>query len=257
MVEPRDLRSNKVMPKPAALTKAELIELDSSLNPVSGKPSVRVQFNPETLKVTYANQLSTEAKTSQTGTEALQHVGKGTTKLSVQLWFDVNHPSAAPENGSGPATHDVRDFTAQVAYFITPFKADSGAYVIPGIKFKWGSFEFVGVMESLDETLDLFSPDGVPLRATLAIGLVQQEIKAFGKNQGMRLPATSGTNEPAGTKALASAALGASVQSLADGASGGLNKNWQNVAAANGIENPRLLAPGQLIDINAKLRAEI
>jgi Contractile injection system tube protein len=245
------------MPKPASLTKAELIELDSKLNPVSGTPSVRVQFNPETLKVTYANQLATEAKSSQTGTEALQHVGKGTTKLSVQLWFDVNHPSAEPEEGSGPATRDVRDLTAKVAHFITPFQTEKKSWVIPGVKFHWGSFDFVGVMESLDETLDLFSPDGVPLRATLAIGLVQQEIKAFGNNQGMRLPATRGTNEPAGTKALASAAQGASVQSLADGASGGPSKNWQNVAAANGIENPRLLVPGQLIDINAKLRAEI
>jgi hypothetical protein len=256
MAEPH--RPLKLMPKPAALTKAELIELDSKLEAVPGKQPVRVQFNPETLKVTYANQLTPPTgRASQTGTEGLQHVGKGTTKLSVQLWFDVNHPSAVPDRG-GEATKDVRDLTAQVAYFITPFETAKGAFVIPGVKFHWGSFDFTGVMESLDETLDLFSPDGVPLRAILAIGLTQQEIKAFKKDQGMRLPATNAASksEPAGRAPLITASQGESVQSLADGSGGG-QKNWQNIAAANGIENPRLLAPGQLIDINAKPRVPI
>ena len=38
------------------------------------------------------------------------------------------------------------------------------------------------------------------------------------------------------------------VQGLAAGA--GVGVDWQIVAAANGIENPRLLTPGQLIDLN-------
>jgi hypothetical protein len=38
------------------------------------------------------------------------------------------------------------------------------------------------------------------------------------------------------------------VQGLADGAGKG---NWQSIAAANGIENPRLMAAGTLLDLNA------
>jgi nucleoid-associated protein YgaU len=34
---------------------------------------------------------------------------------------------------------------------------------------------------------------------------------------------------------------------LADSA--GRGKDWQAIASANGIENPRMLAPGQLIDL--------
>jgi nucleoid-associated protein YgaU len=30
----------------------------------------------------------------------------------------------------------------------------------------------------------------------------------------------------------------------------GSSASWQSIAAANNIENPRLLAPGQLIDLN-------
>jgi hypothetical protein len=37
------------------------------------------------------------------------------------------------------------------------------------------------------------------------------------------------------------------VQQLADDA----GRDWQAVAAANGVENPRSLAPGQLLDMGA------
>ena len=247
------------MPKPSVLTKAELIELTSDLKgEAPGAKPVRVQFNPESLKVTYANQLVTkENQSAQTGTAAMQHVGKGTTKLAVQLWFDVNHPSSTPEEGVGP--RDVRDLTTQVAYFITPNdKSDPGKYVIPGVRFQWGSFSFTGVMESLDETLELFSNDGRPLRASLSLGLIQQEIVAFNKGQGMSLPKTGDVsgNEAAGTVPLTTASAGSTVQSLAD-TSGKASGNWQDIASANGIENPRLLEPGQLLNIHATARIGI
>ena len=49
-----------------------------------------VQFNPETLKVSFANQIQTPSGAGdQSGTPARQFVGAGTTKLALQLWFDV------------------------------------------------------------------------------------------------------------------------------------------------------------------------
>ncbi len=102
--------------------------------------------------------LGPKNKGAQVGTAALQHVGKGTTKLAVQLWFDVNHPIA------GATPSDVREMTGQVTYFITPNnKQDPAKYIVPAVKFLWGRFSFVGVMEALEETLDLFSNDGRPL----------------------------------------------------------------------------------------------
>jgi hypothetical protein len=35
-------------------------------------------------------------------------------------------------------------------------------------------------------------------------------------------------------------------------ASFGDDADWQSIASANGIENPRLLQPGQLINLNAR-----
>ena len=45
------------------------------------------------------------------------------------------------------------------------------------------------------------------------------------------------------------------MQSIAD--SQGKGGNWQDIAAANNIENPRMLQPGQLLDMNASVGASI
>ena len=44
---------------------------------------------------------------------------------------------------------------------------------------------------------------------------------------------------------------GSTLQALASTL--GKGTNWQAIAEANGIENPRILQPGQLIDINIRL----
>ena len=201
---------------------------------------VTVQFNPETLKVSFANQL--EAKGDQGGTSTTQYVGKGTTKLSVQLWFDVTGPVRQGQT----AVKDVRDLTKKVVYFMQAKEApdDKTKKVPPGIRFLWGSFQFDGIMESLEESLEFFSPEGRPLRASVSIGLSQQSIE-FKQNA---LKDSAGGTPPPGTKPLAEAAIGDTLQGLASGL--GKAQQWQNIATANGIENPRLLRPGQLINMN-------
>ena len=51
-----------------------------------------------------------------------------------------------------------------------------------------------------------------------------------------------------GTRPLAQANSGDTLQGMAD--SQGKGGDWQGIAAANGIENPRMLRPGQLINMN-------
>jgi Contractile injection system tube protein/LysM domain len=220
--------------------RAELRELKSDGTETGYR--VPVQFNPETLKVSFANQL--EAKGDQGGTSTTQYVGKGTTKLSVQLWFDVT----GPERQGQTPVKDVRDLTKQVVFFITPKEApdDKTKVVPPGIRFLWGSFKFDGIMESLEESLEFFSPEGRPLRASVSLSLSQQKIE-FLQNP-ISDPAGAGGTAPPGTKPLAEAAIGDTLQGLASGL--GKAQDWQKIAAANGIENPRMLRPGQLINMN-------
>ncbi len=242
-----------------SLQRALLIELKSDFTGEKpGGRRVTVQFNPDSLKVSFANQIvAPEGAGSQKGTAGKLHVGAGTTKLALQLWFDVSRLTAAD-----PPADDVRDLTKQVSFFITPQPESKGKdqkFIPPAVRFLWGTFHFDGVMESVEETLDYWSHDGKPIRASMALGLTQQKIEALElKNRkagaeekiaelvGGGTAATSGRR--AGTSPVVPAAQGSSVQSMADDSGGGTD--WQSIAAANGIENPRLLQPGQLINLN-------
>jgi hypothetical protein len=99
-------------------------------------------------------------------------------------------------------------------------------------------------MESLEESLEFFSPEGRPLRASVSLGLSQQKIEFIPPPKSQ----PPGAGAP-GTSPLAEAPSGSSLQKLAAGL--GKAQDWQRIARNNGIENPRLLSPGQLIDMNA------
>lgn len=231
------------MPDAVNLEKAELRQLDANFeNEIESDTWTKVQFNPETMKVTYANQLKTpEGAGDQTGPAARQFVGAGTTKLNLQLWFDVSAP--VPE-GMSPET-DVRKLTQKVAFFITP-KEDGDKLVPPAVRFIWGSFQFDGIMEGLEESLEFFSPEGRPLRANMTLNLSQQRITKFAFRDA-RGPASA---PPLGSRPLSQAPGNSSLQGLA--AAAGKGADWQSIASANGIENPRLLQPGALIDLNLR-----
>ncbi len=241
------------MPDVPQLAKAELRQLDADFkNEINQDKWTKVQFNPDSLKVSFANQVATPSGSGdQSGPQAQQFVGAGTTKLSVTLYFDVTSeiPQGLPE------VDDVRQLTQRVAYFITPAgdpPNDPKKFIPPAVRFMWGSFQFDGIMESMEETLELFSFEGRPLRASVAMGLSQQKITAFKFNQANNPPPATRRGGPApGTSPLTEAPAGSSLQGLASAQAGvGGGADWQSIASANGIENPRFLQPGQLIDLN-------
>lgn len=230
-----------------ALERAELIELNPDLTDVKpGGKRVKVQFNPESLKVSFSTQTSTPSRTASesggppktgdqaSGTAGRQYLGAGSTKLSLALWFDC---TAATE--AAFQVEDVRRLTQEVVYFLIaqPAQRDQNTYVPPGVRFQWGSFKFDGVVDSLEESLEFFSSEGHPLRAQVSLGLSQQRIlvQTFGPPGAPKSP---------GTAPLVPARQGATLQGMADAVGRG---DWQALARANGIENPRQLQPGALI----------
>ena len=242
------------MPDLSKLAKAQLRQLDANFDrEIEPATWCTVQFNPESLKVSFANQLvQPSGSGDQRGTPARQFVGAGTTKLSLTLVFDVG----SPQPKGKPAVDDVRKLTQRVAYFITPKESGGqpGQFLPPAVRFLWGSFQFDGMMDSLDESLELFSAEGRPLRATMTLALSQQKITKFSFRPA-RAGALAGSppcaggpgRAPAGTQPLTQAPAGATVQGLA--AAAGRGDDWPRIAAANGIDNPRLLQPGQLLDL--------
>ena len=195
-----------------------------------------VQFNPQSLKVTYANQKEGDG---QPGSAPIQYVGKGTTKLAVDLLFDTT----VQESDSGQKYKDVRVLTQRVATYLEPQETSKkGQFVPPGVRFGWGPFVFDGVVDSMDETLDYFGEDGTPLRATVALQISKQEIT-------IDVPAGS-----PGTVEQHQVENGETFQQAAAEAG---RDDWQDAAAANGVENPRQLAPGSLMDMGAGLSAGV
>jgi hypothetical protein len=223
-----------------SLAKAQLIELKQDFSDEKpGGQKLEVQFNPESLKVTFANQLvQPQGGDQSSGNAGRQFVGAGTTKLALQLWFDVT----AMEKD---AVDDVRRLTQKVIFFMTPQKADgdSSKLAPPGVRFLWGSFKFDGMVEGLEESLEFFSPEGKPLRAGISLSLSQQKILESKFQGDGRVPSRPG-QQP-----LTSAKAGESLQSLAGKAGNG---DWQSIAAANGIEDPLRLPAGQLVNLAAR-----
>ncbi|WP_437534792.1 hypothetical protein WME79_11370 [Sorangium sp. So ce726] len=231
------------MPAPVVLEKAFLVAVDTAGKEQGDR--VVVQFNPESLKVSFANQIAQpQGGGNQSEKDPQQFVGAGTTKLAVQLWFDVTVRT--------DGVNDVRKLTEKVAAFITPEqdKSDKNKFVPPKARFGWGTFQYDGIMESLEESLEFFSNDGRPLRASVTFTLSQQRITKFVFGSAKAASAPPGAPN-LGQKPLDAAPSNGSVQQMA--AAKGKGNDWQSIAAANKIENPRSLAPGTLLDLNVRV----
>jgi phage tail-like protein len=143
---------------PPPLARAELRELDASFErEINRARWVTAQINPEQLRTSFS------------------HEPGPSTRLSLQLTFDVR----SPVRTSRRAPDDVRRLTERVAYFATPRPARGGALVRPAVRVAWGTFQFDGHVETLEEALETFSPDGRPLRASLALSLTRAQIAPY------------------------------------------------------------------------------
>lgn len=143
---------------PEPPVKVELRELDAGFaREIDKSRRVTAQINPVDLRT------------------ICTHEPGPRTELHLRLVFDVRHADSKPD--------DVRRLTERVAYFATPRADRGGEAARPAVRLAWGTFAFDGRVESLEETIDEFSPDGRPQRATVALVLVRDEIGpyAFGE----------------------------------------------------------------------------
>jgi len=250
--------------------RAKLIPMNGTNADLS--KAVDVQFNPTTLKVSLSNTLRENARNGSS--QAAQYVDKSTSSLTVELIFDTtyieppssaqngapghsadaasSHSSGASGSGSHPANQnqisegsDVRLQTKKIAdAFIKPVGSGSNMQAPKRCQFRWGAFEFTGLVQSFEETLDFFSPEGRPLRATVALKLSEDRYQFTTRETAdaqRNTPQLSPTG--AGENATGQGA-GGNNQGVnpVPGGSGaaGSNGSWRDNAMFNGIESPRL-----------------
>lgn len=250
--------------------KATLTPFDPKTNKATDDTEkvVTADFNPQTLRINYRTSGSTGAQNAkdQSATQGSRAQPTGfSASLSVELLFDNTRDG-----------QNVRIKTNKIAAMIQG--QDEGK--APTVRFQWGDFLFEGTLQSMDETLDYFSDTGVPLRATVSLSMSgnKPELKAgsaaggagggFGASAGFSAGISAGFSASAsvgfsagasvsagvavGTTPLTLAQSGDTLQSL----SGRAGVDWKAVASANNIDNPRLMPPGTVLNLNASAEAK-
>jgi hypothetical protein len=190
--------------------------------------SITVHFNPASLQL----QVSNELKDTKNN-ERKQYVAKTSAKLTMDLHFDTTDTG-----------EDVTQTTRRLqAFLVPPLPARDAARQEPPpplVLFEWGTLRFKGIAENYRETIDFFSPDGVPLRASVNLTLSRQDQVFDQSPGGNRSP--NGTSAAPDTLNLDTPSGGASGLAKSLGAPGAARA----LAAANGQENLRFGAGGSL-----------
>ncbi len=156
LVRPGEAASTPPAFEPAV--RMQLRELDAAfVREINKTRWVTAQINPADLRTTRTHELGPR------------------TELQLRLTFDVR----ASQSTRRRTPDDVRRLTERVAYFATPRPGRGGETVRPAVRLVWGTFEFDGQVQSLEETIEEFSADGRPLRATVALVLARGEIGPY------------------------------------------------------------------------------
>lgn len=220
------------------LQKAKLIGVDEDGNDLA---TIECQFNPESLKITKTVVWSAP-KSGSTDKEAqpqsnapdLEFGGGGSAEFSLDLIFDTT----TLEN------QDVRGFTNQLLSFtlMGGGVASKKEQEPPSVEFVWGEFLlFLAVIKKIEITYTLFLPSGVPVRARAHVDFIQlmdEDGKMGGQNPTTRTPARKTRRVQQGDRL--------DYLAFQEYGQPGL---WREIAAANGIENPLDIQPGQLLVI--------
>src|SRR5215831_2183597 len=207
-------------PITSSLANVALAYFQPKSGPDKDKPPITVHFNPASLQYTVANTQDANKKDSKN--KAVQYISQSTAKLTMDLVFDTTLTG-----------EDVRTATEPVANLMKP----DDKKIPPDVEFGWGAYTFRGIVEQYKETLDFFSPDGVPLRSSINLTLSQNDFKFApqGKNpsasvdsdvspEAVVLPDSSGPasvanslGDPRAARAIATASASASLRFGAGG----------------------------------------
>jgi Contractile injection system tube protein/LysM domain len=228
--------------------------------------SLTVDFNPSSLALTH-HSIGPRGKRSIRSDQTVNMQALEQTGFAISLSLDLVFDSTS--DGTS-----VQLKTEKLAELAKPYPLD-GNKPPPAkvIRFSWGEFLFYGSITSMTQTLTFFSEWGTPLRAEIHLSLDGVEKQgdpglfspvnlsagpvsvSFGENAPLAATAAAliaASAAPAGTTAYAQSQAGDTVSAITSRSSSGAS--WKSVAAANGIDNPRLLPPGTVIDPNATVQ---
>ncbi len=219
--------------------------LDGSGNRVA---EVRASFNPTEITFDKSAQI---AEIAIPGLDApiLQFVRGQTETLSLELFFDTTD--------SGTAGNQVKPVTEKTDRFYQLIKIDRETHAPPILQVTWGSDHMPGsklgdqwasqnrssfqcVVENVQQRFTLFSPEGVPLRATLSVKL--KEYKTLDE-QVEQINFQSADHTHSRVVESGETLSGIAGEVYGDPA------EWRTIARKNDIVDPADLEPGTVLEI--------
>jgi len=195
-----------------------------------GKTEIRLCFNPTEYKIEKKNQFA-EIAVPGLQSPLIQFVRGESERLTAELMADTSD-----------SLKDVRE------EFVRPLRRlmrkNQEKHAPPIVRFIWADKkevgDFQGVIERLDVTYVLFSPEGIPLRAKLGITLLKHQTVAD-------MIQEEKTNSPDVEKTWVArrgdTLAGVSAAVYQD------PRLWRAIASANGIVDPRRLRPGTVLTV--------
>lgn len=185
---------------------------------------IPVHFNPTEYQLNKANTFA-EIPIPGLETPPIQYIRGASEKLTLDLLVDTSD-----------TLDDVREKYVDKLRNLLNIKGK--LHAPPIVSFVWDKDIFKGVIESLNVTYQLFTPEGVPLRAKLA--LVLKEYRPV-EIQVKERPKSSPDVEKSYTVRRGDTLSSIAAAVYRDPAA------WRAIARANRIRDPRRLAPGRLL----------
>ena len=195
-------------------------------SPKVENPEIPLRFNPTEYRIQKSN---TFAEIGIPGLEAppLQFVRGAGNQLTVDVLLDTSD-----------TLEDVRErYTNRILDLL---RINPELHAPPIVSFVWDRNVFHGVLTSADTTFSLFTPAGIPIRAR--IGLAIKEYRPVSVQVRER------RNESPDFEKVYAVRLGDTLASIAAWAYKDPTK-WRVVAEANGIRDPRRVAPGTVLTL--------
>lgn len=203
-----------------ALVKATLKNLS-----VDGAEPISVMFNPDNYAIT-TNMLYPDISVPGLRSPLIQFVRGEAQTLAVELFLD--------QSQTGESLKAKLD---EVRAFVT---IDSDLHAPPVCEFAWGDISFQGVMFEFSERFQMFDESGNVLRCRVTIKLKRYD-PANLQNTDLNRQSPDRTKTRAIRK-------GDRLDLIADQEYGD-PAYWNVLAAANGIDRPRQLQPGMVIEV--------
>jgi nucleoid-associated protein YgaU len=198
-------------------------------------PFARVDFhfNPTTISFSKSARYGRNPNQSGQPDPPVQYQGTEATSLKLQILLD-----AVEDQPAGSVQSEVEKLLSWTS--LSDGLTGQGASP-PELQFTWGALKinkahtFVGHLEQVDVTYEMFSRDGRPLRAQVNLTL-----KSTSREPGAQNP-TSGAERSRRSHVLR---RGETLQSLAYAVYGNAGA-WRSIAATNEIDDPFRIRPGR------------